>query len=484
MKAHADCQTTNNGTSTNSKSGGSKRKTPPPEDENEDTPIVSGPVSPLPLELITDGTIFGGSPCEGSMFSNDGTPLLDFDNFDFETGTYTGTEEGRLTAVTSTSLDLTSFTGGMLNGQLDSEEDPKNTGRDIRYDEFAHTPNIDIPNTVGVPAGGMDITSTAPQLSTLGSADDVRKRLSELHSFLFTQLHWVTDANLAEAIFSPQNASLPSSDAPGPGANIIHRVIYASERLLELLAILRVTWNSSREHDNTRAFNASSATNHTPSRFIKRSQSVSRSLLSQHLQPLAESNSSVKGTIAEPMTSSASPSLVDLPTITSFLTCHVAVLSIYRTIFTHIYDALRACVPSGPTPTHVKPGPGGFSSRLSLSSSTPSSSSNRSGFLAQTEKPSFSSRHVLGLRIQLEVMTHMLDRMEDAWAAVVTDEHDREQQRDYQSLFGREATLVLLQSMLVQEGYECMDEGYGSGLGALTVMVNSIRRLLRSSGSA
>jgi hypothetical protein len=121
---------------------------------------------------------------------------------------------------------------------------------------------------------------------------------------------------------------------------------------------------------------------------------------------------------------------------------------------------------------------------------------------------SSSLQQVLRMRIQMEVLTHMIERIEDAWVAAMMDgsgsdedeqlhhhhhhhhhHHQRQQQQQGEIgqgvgsgvLFGRAGTMELLQNMLVHEGFTWGDEGWRVGQGSLMRLLKRIRRLLRDS---
>lgn len=284
-------------------------------------------------------------------------------------------------------------------------------------------------------------TSTALQPSQ-SWREECRQRLPELHSLLFSKLQSITHTDLAEALFSSEGSSPLNRDRTGPGDNIVHRVLFASERLIELLGIIQAA-GLNQENKFSDSYNENTAGKHR--------RSVSRDHRQHPLGSGAGSHFSEEG----------NPSLVDLPIIISFLTCYVGLLSVYRAIFTLILETLRACEP-------VRRGSQIQNQQQHQEHQQPWHPTPAQSALALT------SQQVLGIRIQMEIMMHMLEQIDDALL--------RSAEPERQTLFGNPTTMELLFAMLSHEGYDCgMDEGGRMGLGTLVGIQESIRRLMRSS---
>lgn len=95
---------------------------------------------------------------------------------------------------------------------------------------------------------------------------------------------------------------------------------------------------------------------------------------------------------------------------------------------------------------------------------------------------------VLGLRVQLEIMTHILDRMRAAWATAMEDhpghEDHQQQQKEVKQhdrlSHHKKATLATLKSMLALNGHELSNQDGGTGIGAVGDLGDRVRRLLRN----
>ncbi|KAG6353640.1 hypothetical protein INS49_005348 [Diaporthe citri] len=408
------------------------------------------------------------------------------------------------------------------------------------------------------------VTVEPPDADHVGSPDEIRRRrLLELHSLLLSELHCITDADLAQAFFSDESTSLPTGNANVSETNIVRRVLSASERLIDLLngfCCPPAPAQQDQAEHRRQSSPASAITTTTSSR-----------------------DTTIFGTVQDTYPSTSPPSMpsspVELPMAISFLCCYVSLLSVYRAVFTNIYDTLRSALSDAtnkkPTAASVPPFPQASRNahpRLShqqagCSIEAPSAPKARrlsvlvggsgdglarradrghvgdggtrcSGVLTRLDPPYITRQRALGIRIQLEVMAHMLDQIEDAWTGMLGSEdahhrqpqpdpvhdtaaaaaelcspyhrrhqyhnhphhHDRHSQYHHvqQHLHDQEmdqspldsersglhpvgtATMQLLQSMLAHEGYSSAEGDHRMGLGSLMEIVESIRKLLRS----
>lgn len=84
-----------------------------------------------------------------------------------------------------------------------------------------------------------------------GSVQNCRAWLLELHSLLLRELHYITDADLARVLVSAEEGTTsvaPSCEARISDANIVRRVLFASECLVELLERLSILVTTRDEH--------------------------------------------------------------------------------------------------------------------------------------------------------------------------------------------------------------------------------------------
>ncbi|KUI56579.1 hypothetical protein VP1G_03931 [Cytospora mali] len=524
VKVNVPCQTTT-GASTNdtigvtkSKTKRNKKRTTPPSEVERDAR------SPPAFMSLTDIGLDDVSPCNNPMFDTNTLSLLDIEHFNFDTAdSHNAADRTCSKSLSSAVLDTT-----LPNRPPESDQEGSaKEGFGSQLDDFAALAYFGNPipqpgrgnnNPLPTPTNRNQDVTTRDRPP--GLRDNRRGRLLELHSLLLNELHCITDADLAQALFSSEGANLPSFDAHISEANIVHRVLFASERLIELLESFRLPVTTQHEpgsrggHPSWPSSGASDlVARSSESRRVPRLPSSSSS---SSLAPASSATGDSTTATSDPSRSCPSTSSsVELPIMISFLSCYVGLLSVYRTIFTHIHEALRSAayesssLPSfsflqsrskygGPTASR---GPG---TGLETERGTRKGGAGR-GLLAQLDPPRMSSQHVLRIRIQLEIMTHMLDQIEDAWAGVVSDGDDQQpapnttaellrshhvhrrthglQHRDTGAgsrvLFRRAATMELLQRMLVHEGYDGADDDCRMGLGSLMAILENIRRLLR-----
>lgn len=466
-KAQVPCET-------NTNSGSSKKKSTA--NDGSDTPEAS---SNTDFPSANDSAI-DITPFNGSIFGTDASCLLDFDTFDFEKGDFNSLEE---TAI--------------------SPHEPK-----ISRGEFNRGPNGD-DNHETHSFAALPSSNASPHLDSYAAnmaqerphdpRDDCMQRLLELHSIFFKDLHHITDTDITEALFHPNNTSIPDREANVSDLNLVQRILFASERLIELLTSLHQASTlpppqppaekpagkpangfkrrymhfvddedvpptpESRAGSSFHRRSSSGFKDGTtagPSRLTESSALLGRSLVPGLTGTPPAPSLGNNGASVSPLTMSSSP--VDLPLAVSFLTCHVSLLSVYRTTFAQIQDV------------------------LAHSSGTRAAGGGRGGRAAarpdrQRLPMLLTSQHVLGIRIQMEVMTHMLERIEDAWAGALDEDEEEEEEMGSATALGKRATVSLLQSMLVHEGFEAMDQGDRIGLGSVIQVLKSIRRLLRNS---
>ncbi|KAK5996281.1 Transcription factor cheR [Cladobotryum mycophilum] len=433
---------------------------------------------------------------DSPMFSgDDASTLLDLDNFDFGTDDFASIEGAPTTVSPPQSKSPALSSNNNTWDTVSVQDEPKNGYKtpiedfvDSTY--FGSTPQqLNDSSTSSLSTSVSDDSKMIlqPEHHAASPRDDCRRRLLELHSLLFNELQCITDADLAEALFSHESTSLASREKPGPGDSVVRRVLFASERLIELLGNIGSAYGDQqlmqqkfreRPSSSSTLSRASASMPASSLRFHRNSTSASStgSVLRNSLRGGC-GNPSGGATGGHGLSGQAS-SFVNLPLTISFLTCYVSLLSVYRSIFTHIYEALSALDPSHQHHHHHQVAQRGRGWSVN------GSAAQRAG--QGMDRPVLRQEHVLGIRIQMEVMTHMLERVDDAWAAAVVDEPERggmdvDQLEDGRAVFGRSATTALLQSMLIHEGFDFTDDGFSMGLGSLMVIQKSIRRLLRSS---
>ncbi|RFU80551.1 hypothetical protein TARUN_1670 [Trichoderma arundinaceum] len=475
QKARVTCQTTNGTFITNTSDSSTHASATvtgkPAENASTHTSATIGtsttagtPNAPNGDDSILDSPLFSG---------DDATTLLDLDNFDFGPGDF-GHVSGQ-SVISPPPPKSPTLSSRFWDKYHDEGKDGPKTMSETFVDStyFGSTPQFNESSSSSLTTTSSDDSKIVLQQDLATPRDNFRHRLLELHSLLFSDLQCITDTELAEALFSSEGAGLSSRDRPGPDGHVVHRVLFASERLIELLSTA-ATVNSPQFCQNSAP--NTSRDQSTSLRFIKNPACSSASLFRHSYGTNVHHNWTSDHVPVAP-----SSSFVKLPIIISVLTCYVGLLSVYHAIFTHIHEALSTLEPS----------------RNDLNTQQRQQQQQRSrGWLAPRPIPRAGSivselersmlRHedALRIRVQMEVMTHMLERVDDAWAASLVDEPegggDIRQLGEDKGVFGRVATISLLHSMLIHEGYDIKDDESAMGLGNLMAILQSIRKLLRS----
>ncbi|KAL7941098.1 hypothetical protein V8C42DRAFT_335777 [Trichoderma barbatum] len=479
QKAQVACQTTN-GTYIASTSDSLTNTAAAANTEN---------ISPARTPAITNTTTAAATPnmpshddamLDSPLFSGeDATTLLDLGNFDFGAGDF-GQANGHSVASVplSTSPSLSSHT--WENYHDDSKHSSKMLSEsyvDSAY--FGSTPRFNGSSVSSHTTASSGDSKMVLQQDPLNPRDGFRLKLLELHSLLFSDLQCITDVELAEALFSSEAASFSSRDRPGPDGSVVQRVLFASERLIELLS----TAGDVNLPQACQSSTSITAKGQPPSFRHQKNSAHSSAAASPHNYR----NNVNNGWALDHMPSATGSSFVKLPVIISVLTCYVGLLSVYHAIFTHIHDALSALEP---TANDIN------SQRQQKQQQQQQQQQRNKGWLvphtaalgvlavSELERPVLRHEDALRIRVQMEVMTHMLERVDDAWAASLVDEPQGNGEMRHlgesKGVFGRAATTSLLHNMLIHEGYEITDDDSIMGLGNLMSILQSIRKLLRS----
>ncbi|KAJ2982986.1 hypothetical protein NUW58_g6332 [Xylaria curta] len=445
-KAQVPCHTTDTtiiGTTENNNnvSAGSKRKIRSIENEQNSPASNSTTSNSLP-ESETGN--FGLSQAPFFVPSTGTTSEIDLTTFEFDADSFDALE--LLTPLSSTSLPHPK--SGTITCQPPACNTNANGSADTApYEIFTNPAALE---TLYPAIRSRQSTNFSPEISgehTHDSHDDCRKRLVELHSLIFDRLHRVTETGLVKSLMATDNTILQRCDGGEPPTDIVGCVLLASERLIELLRSLNSQWQSSARPSSSHSASFS-ATRYGGSLLTASSSGFLRRPLFPSPEGPVRRNSDVCRSTSS--LSSSAPN-VDLPVIASFLSCYIGLLSVYRTIFAQIYETLRV-------------------------------GDCKRALLDRPETPLLNHEHVLRIRIRLEVMTHMLDRIGRGWAKFASNKHNdvTELNQENSSTSDRVAAIALLRCMLMHEGYECKGEGLETGLASLELAIENIRRKLRS----
>ncbi|KAK8118307.1 uncharacterized protein PG998_002933 [Apiospora kogelbergensis] len=532
MKAQVLCQISSNNSSNssngsntdNSNKRGAKRKgvhaeDGEPHERTRSAEKVFPTAFPNDVAVSPDpATSFG--PSSAAVLSTDEASLFNFGSFDFRTGDFTGgwvpavsptsalagtaapwmqsvaAEDGKLAPPKSVrhsyveSLDLTLF-GDNPTSLQSNESNNTSSGQSL------FSPQTPAPSTA---------LSAEPDLSSLANAmhDDCRKRLQSLHMTIFGELHSLSGADI-EHLLSGSYATASLVHPQGGGrcddkGSFVHKLHVATERLIELMRVLDM------------AYAADTHCGHNPATYASSTQacsacdSIPSGLHHQHsVAPTPSSHLTFLGCRRNSGTFSSSTmppppissSALDLPIIASFLTCYVGLMVIYRNVLTQALNSLRSTEQC----RHIRARQGSTGPTIAGSSSGRSSSGGAATTACHSYHGGSSSsnavQQALRMRIQTEMLSHMIERVEDAWDSVQSDEYEepgrgedshsshrsgmrRQQETTSKVLFRRAGTAELLRQMLAYEGFQVGDEeGWKAGQRYIMALLKTMRKLLR-----
>lgn len=565
-KAQVACQTAvnaaiNNNTNSNeSSSVPSKRKTPHSEHHGE-AQIASAAEDEDP-EMDSERALFLSPPItedhssDSAIYSDNAYgldsqhgSLIDLEHFDFGEG-FSTLDSAASEATPGAAFDTSTLGLHALNDRRrDSEaqgeaisEGPQNQYKGFDASMLLQSGSEAIPrpgngrrtkvNCSRPPDERLEASGlgSQPSSSLDNSQEECHTEVLELYGLVFGDLRDIKDADVANALLSPDSNFVSYQDRIKPDDSIIHRALFASERLIELITKLRhlpcLAQHRSARHESAAAslpprgsFSSSAGSAGGSSYFHRRQSSSSTSSSSvvglkqypsiftqdlNHLGPnnLASNNNVGGGGGGSSRSAGSSSSVANLPVIMSFLGSYVGLLCIYRAILTHIHNAFRAC--EGPLPsvgawdrtTHsgrAAQGPGRAEASSRVSHTSPqqhpaaAAAAGAEGGLAGYEallarhhwpQTRLGSRGALEIRLRMEVLAHTIERIGDAWAGCRSDGDESSK-----TLFGRQVTLLLLQNMLAHEGFNGPGDMLSMGLGGLMTTLNAIRGLLRGNSS-
>ncbi|KAK8096303.1 fungal zn(2)-Cys(6) binuclear cluster domain-containing protein [Apiospora kogelbergensis] len=404
MKAQVLCQISSNNSSNssntdNSNKRGAKRKGVHAEDgEPHERTISADKVFPtaFPNDVAVSpdpATSFG--PSGASVPSTDEASLFNFGSFDFGTGDFTG---GWFPAVSPTSALAGTAAPWM---QSIAAEDAPSTA-----------------------------LSAEPDSSSLADAmhDDCRKRLQSLHMTIFGELHHLSGADV-EHLLSGSYATTSlmhpqGGDRCDDKGSFVHKLHVATERLIKLMRVLAIACAGTNRGHNPATYvsvsstQACSACDAIPSGLHHQHSATSTSL--SNLTFLGSRRNSSTFSSSAPPPPPTSCSAVDLPIIVSFLTCYVGLVVIYRNVLTQALHSLR----SKDQYRHIQSRQGSTGSTIAGSSSGKSSSGSAATTACHSYHGGSSSsnavQQALRMRIQTEMLSHMIERVEDASHTIAT----------------------------------------------------------------
>ncbi|KAL8974908.1 MAG: hypothetical protein Q9197_000877 [Variospora fuerteventurae] len=308
-------------------------------------------------------------------------------------------------------------------------------------------------------------------------------RLSELQTFIFKGFGSIPEESLISTFMSPDPGSSLCLGSASPDGNLVGKVLYASERLMDILAscgrhevrqssVAAAPLRPRRDTLNGSKRNYSNLFGHDD---ILRADPVSPSAANSMTTRLGllrkitfgnEGTSSFQRTTADTKFETSMYSGLLSSSKLTLLTCYVTLLGVYRLILSQAFDMLRFDW-SPASASHTQ----GKNSLHDANANAP----------VHTNPHPLNGATIMGFRIQVEMLTHTLERIDDAWAAALQrgSELQGGQHRD-----GVTSTRVLLQNMLTHEGFDCEDESDAVGLGSLMLQVEAVKRALRCHSAA
>ncbi|KAL8840025.1 MAG: hypothetical protein Q9170_001509 [Blastenia crenularia] len=479
-KARVECTSSNAVTSSTSKrtTSNSHDSNPVPESTITNPPQDTSNVTNTAIDSSNDIGSFSplnrplSNPVEAALAE----PSL-FDNFDFDLG-INGEENldpynisstlnrGLLSPDKSQTSLRTKETETAEQSQFGGGEHAGEYG--LPMSDLLYTPPAESPRWTGhhPPPSTIGMTEPADSINPLMNTLD---NLSKLQSFIFKEFGSISEGTLAATFLTEGHAACHSLDHGLSKKNLVGKVLCASEQLIDILTSCgrteadlpsvssplrsrgKTLCGSKRSRSNILDDDepvhadltprvASSAVNPTTTRlhWMRKNSKLNGRLSPLSIKTRARSETSIY------------PDLLS-PAKMTLLVCYVTLLGVYRSILTQAFDMLRTEYP--PTPSRA-----------------PKNGTFNGSKAASLPQPPINGTTILSFRIQLEMLTHTLEQIDDAWAAAL--------QRGTELSGGKHregvtATQVLLQSMLVHEGFECDDEGDAAGLGSLMLQVQS-----------
>ncbi|KAL9603739.1 MAG: hypothetical protein Q9179_002088 [Wetmoreana sp. 5 TL-2023] len=420
-KARVDCRSSSSATSASSRrkdannTGSSLDSTKT--NGRQDSPNAVNPSTDVSNEL---GSF---SPLGRQLFNNlDSTPtdpslFLDAFDLDFDAADGEGIDHFDVSSVANRGLpspgrsqrsNSTKELRTTEVSQIRESEDMGGNG--LTMSDLLNTPPTESPGWSGhhPPLKEAD---TADHGGLTNPLAETLNKLSELQIFIFKELGSISKDTLATTFLSQETGSCHGLGSAQPDGNLVGKVLYASERLIDILAScgrteadlpsgtspLRsrgsILSGSKRTHSHLRhddeippadvasssSFRFSSPTAGTPTTHFDLLRKIKGS--SGRPSPALNKTSS---------TESETPIYYGLlsPAKLTLLVCYVTLLGVYRSILSQAFDMLGAPL-----------------STSSLSR-TPRGGPFHSSKAASPSYPPISTRVILSFRLQLEMFTH------------------------------------------------------------------------------
>ena len=350
-------------------------------------------------------------------------PDLFLDPFDFDLGALGGESGDPINTSSTANPGLLSPDKSYISGSSKELETAERSRYSVRKDrgenESTFSDSVNEPAESLARSNRYSLSAAAEPTrpsSPLNPLIDTLNKLSELQIFIFKEFGCLPKENLARTFLSVEKKSCPGLGSASQEADAVAKVLYASERLIDILTSCgrneaNLPSPSSPLRSRTDNFSGSKRTysnlldeeellhRDMSSSVSFRSSSPTADNLTTQLDflerhsanaPNRWSQSQPKSTSNARSDNAIYPGLIS-PAKLTLLVCYVSLLGVYRSILIQAFEILRTPLPLSPPSRSRTPGRG----PLHTSSITPQSLSLQ-----------ISSSAILRFRIQLEMLAH------------------------------------------------------------------------------
>ena len=424
-KAGVEC-TSSNVTATSS----TRKETDIAEPSSNTTKNVQKPTSPKPTSSFTGSSNDLGSfspfvrPLSNDLEPTLADPALYLDSFDFELGSFGGGNGENFNTSSAANAGLLSPGNSHTSGSTKELETAERTRYSVREatgenESALSDPMITSPTESLTRTNDNSLSAAAQPTRPSSPSNPLMEtltKLGELQIFIFKEFGTISKENLARTFLSPSNESCQGLGSASQDTDLVGKVLYASERLIDILTSCGRSVpdlpsasspsrfrsgnmrGSKRTYSNLLEKEEFFHTDLTSSGSIRLSSATADTMTTQ-LDFLRRNNANgSNGRPPSPPQSTSSarsdtticPGLLS-PAKLTVLVCYVSLLGVYRSILMQAFEILRTPLPPSP-PSHSRtPRSGHFHS---------------STVTSQSLSPQTSSATILRFRIQLETLTH------------------------------------------------------------------------------
>lgn len=425
-KAGVECTSSNATTSASS----TRNETNTADSSSNITKNAQKRNSPKPASSSTGSSNDLGSfsPFGRPLFNNLESTLTDsalfLDTFDFDLGAVGGESGDHFNTPSAANPGLLSPDKSHTSGSTKELETAERTRYSVREDmgengsafsdslNISPTESLTRSNDHSLPAAAEPMRPLSP----LNPLMEALNKLSELQIFIFKEFGCISKENLARTFLSPGNESCQGLGSASQDTDLVGKVLYASERLIDILTScgrnepdLPSASSPLRSRSDNLSGSKRSYSNlldeeellqtDTSSSGSFRFSSPTADTLTTHLDFLRRTNANAPNGRPPSPPKSTSSARSDTPIYSGLLSpaklmllvCYVSLLGVYRSILIQAFEIVRTPLPPSPPSRSRIPRCGPFHT----STATP-----------QSLSPQISSSTILRFRIQLEMFTH------------------------------------------------------------------------------